>query len=121
MRKRLLGLGVVLSLGMVLGLGGPSGHPGEGSQPGANPWSGPTVALLASMQDRDRSEGARIFESDCTLCHDLGGITDNPGLYTEAAFRDLVIAMVEYGAALDSMDVDTLVEYLTETYGKLDP
>ncbi len=47
-----------------------------------------------------------------------GGITENPGVYTETAFRNLVIAMVDYGAPLDEEQIETLVGYLTTTYGK---
>ena len=72
----------------------------------------------APTQESDGPEGARLFESACTLCHDLGGITENPGVYTETAFRNLVIAMVDYGAPLDEEQIETLVGYLTTTYGK---
>ena len=37
------------------------------------------------------------------------------------AFRELVRAMVDYGAALDEREIETLVDYLTVTYGKKEP
>ncbi len=40
---------------------------------------------------------------------------------TEPEFRDLLVAMVEYGASLEATEIELLVVYLTETYGKRDP
>ena len=121
MRHPFISLPVVLSLGMLLGPGEPYGHGTEHGQAGPNLKARPMVSFQATTQEGERSEGNRLFESACTLCHDLRGITDNPGLYTEPEFRDLLVAMVEYGASLEATEIELLVVYLTETYGKRDP
>lgn len=112
------GLSIVLSIGMLFGLAQSYGHASERGAFGANSSAGLIVSFRASTQEDDRSGDARLFESVCTICHDVKGITDNPGVYTESAFRDLVIAMVDYGAPIDETEIEVLVGYLTETYGK---
>ena len=118
MRYPIISLPVVLSIGMLLGLGEAYPHSNGPGPFASNPSAGPIVSFRASMQEDDRSGDARLFESVCTICHDVKGITDNPGVYTESAFRDLVIAMVDYGAPIDETEIEVLVGYLTETYGK---
>jgi mono/diheme cytochrome c family protein len=83
--------------------------------------SGFAERFVSREQEGEPSEGARLFASACTICHDVGGITENPGIYTEQAFRDLVSAMVDYGAPLDEGEAEVLVQYLTATYGKKSP
>ena len=45
-------------------------------------------------------------------------IASNAGAYSEADFRDTVRRMVGYGAAVTEAQIEPLVGYLVETYGR---
>jgi hypothetical protein len=61
--------------------------------------------------------GRAILERACTSCHSLNGI-ERYAYASEGAYRELVSAMISYGAILSDEDKTTLVQYLFATYGK---
>ena len=77
----------------------------------------PTRAEAAAQQ-LPEGAGKRILEASCTSCHDLGEVTKLRGFYTRAQWRDTIVTMVEYGAAMEKTDVDVLADYLAQHLGK---
>jgi hypothetical protein len=63
-------------------------------------------------------EGRKILTVACTGCHDLTEVTKLRGYYTRAQWRDVVVTMKEYGAAVDEKQVDVLADYLAQSLGK---
>ena len=57
--------------------------------------------------------------ASCTSCHDLREVTKFRGYYTRAQWRDIVLAMVDYGADVTKADVDVLADYLNEHLGRV--
>ena len=74
--------------------------------------------VLAAADDLPDGEGKKILERSCTTCHDLTEVTKLRGFYTRAQWRDVVVTMKEYGAAVDDKQVDVLTDYLTANLGK---
>lgn len=62
--------------------------------------------------------GKRILQTHCTWCHDLGEVTKFNGFYNRAQWRDVVVTMVEYGAKVETDDVEVLSDYLVEHLGR---
>lgn len=75
-------------------------------------------AVMMAADDLPDGEGKKILEKSCTTCHDLTEITKLRGFYTRVQWRDVVVTMKEYGAAIDDKQVDVLTDYLTEALGK---
>lgn len=76
-------------------------------------------AILTAQNDGlPDGEGKRILLTACTNCHDLTEVTKLRGFYTRAQWRDLIVTMREYGAAVDEKQVDVLADYLGEHLGK---
>lgn len=61
--------------------------------------------------------GRAILERACTGCHSLNGI-EKYTYRSEGPYRELVSAMISYGAILSDEEKTTLVQYLFATYGK---
>ena len=61
-------------------------------------------------------EGSEIVEDVCTMCHDLTNITDSNR--TSEQWRSVVSQMMTQGAPLQDYEVDTVVDYLAENFGK---
>ena len=59
--------------------------------------------------------GEELLQARCTVCHDLGRV--EAAGKTQAEWEDEVAHMRELGAQLTDAEAQTLVEYLTETYG----
>jgi cytochrome c5 len=62
--------------------------------------------------------GKKVLQRACTTCHDLDEVTKFKGYYTRAQWKDIVVTMREYGAALDEGEVEPLAEYLFGALGK---
>ena len=62
--------------------------------------------------------GKKVLLRACTTCHDLDEVTKFKGYYTRAQWKDIVVTMKEYGAALDETEVQPLTDYLFESVGK---
>ena len=62
--------------------------------------------------------GKKVLLRACTTCHDLDEVTKFKGYYTRAQWKDIVVTMREYGAALADDEVDLLSDYLAEALGK---
>jgi competence protein ComEA len=83
------------------------------------------AALIASSpvgaapgDEMPEGEGRKILMASCTSCHDLSEVTKLRGFYTRAQWRDVVVTMKEYGAAVDEKQVDVLADYLAQNLGK---
>jgi hypothetical protein len=63
-------------------------------------------------------EGKSILERACTSCHDLGGLTNFKGFYTEKQWRELVIDMIKGGAEVKEDEIPILAKYLARHFGK---
>lgn len=62
--------------------------------------------------------GKRILQTSCTSCHDLGEVTKFRGYYTRAQWRDIVVTMVEYGAKMETNEIEVLSDYLVQQLGR---
>jgi competence protein ComEA len=83
-----------------------------------------TVALAghgaraaAPEDDLPEGEGKKILVGSCTSCHDLTEVTKFRGYYDRKQWRDVVVTMMEYGAAVDERQVDVLADYLAQHLG----
>jgi hypothetical protein len=54
----------------------------------------------------------------CTSCHGLNEVTKFRGFYNRQQWHDIVITMVDYGAAVKKEEVEVLTDYLVENLGK---
>ena len=63
-------------------------------------------------------EGKKILVTSCTSCHELTEVTKFRGYYDRQQWRDIVVTMMEYGAAIDDKQVDVLADYLAAHLGK---
>jgi competence protein ComEA len=63
-------------------------------------------------------EGKKILLASCTSCHDLSEVTKFRGYYNRTQWRDIVVTMMEYGAPVDSKQIDVLADYLAASLGK---
>lgn len=60
----------------------------------------------------------KVLLRACTMCHDLDEVTKFKGYYTRAQWKDIVVTMKEYGAALEDSEVEPLTDYLFAAVGK---
>lgn len=82
------------------------------------PASPPRAAAGAPEDDLPEGPGKKVLLRACTTCHDLDEVVKFKGYYTLKQWRDIVVTMKEYGAALDDAEVDVLAQYLAEAIGK---
>ena len=75
-------------------------------------------AVMIAADDLPDGEGKKILEKSCTTCHDLTEVTKLRGFYSRAQWRDVVVTMKEYGAAIDDKQVEVLTDYLAAHLGK---
>ena len=80
----------------------------------------PSAAPHAAAPGDDLPDGAgkKVLLRACTTCHDLDEVTKFKGYYTRAQWKDIVVTMREYGAALDEGEVEPLADYLFAALGK---
>ena len=76
------------------------------------------VSRTADAEALPGGAGKQILQASCTSCHDLGEVTKFRGYYNRAQWRDIVVTMVEYGAPVETTDVEVLADYLAEHLGK---
>ena len=81
-------------------------------------WSSTMPRAAAPGDDLPDGEGRKVLLRACTLCHDLDEITKFRGYYTRAQWKDIVVTMKEYGAAVSDGEVETLADYLAAAIGK---
>lgn len=84
----------------------------------ANAWALTGSQTVAPGDELPDGEGKKILQMSCTSCHDLGEVTKFRGYYTREQWRDIVLTMVEYGAALQPPEIDTLADYLEQHLGR---
>jgi hypothetical protein len=60
----------------------------------------------------------RPFKTSCTVCHDLREATKFRGYYNREQWQDVVATMMGYGANVKKEDVNLLVDYLTQSFGR---
>jgi competence protein ComEA len=63
-------------------------------------------------------EGKKILLASCTSCHDLTEVTKFRGYYDKKQWRDIVVTMKEYGAPIETKQIDILADYLVQHLGK---
>jgi hypothetical protein len=80
-------------------------------------WTAPGSGATPGDELPD-GEGKKILQASCTSCHDLGEVTKFRGYYTRDQWRDVVVTMVDYGAALEPPQVDILADYLEQHLGR---
>ena len=76
------------------------------------------AADAAKKEDPDAA-GARILNTACTTCHDLGPITRRAD--DKAAWESVVYGMVGNGADVKDAEIPVLVDYLVKHYGPPKP
>jgi cytochrome c5 len=86
-------------------------------QPAAAPAAAARTADADALPD---GAGLRILRTHCTWCHDLGEVTKFKGYYNRAQWRDIVVTMVDYGAKVESGEVEVLSDYLVQHLGRKD-
>ena len=80
--------------------------------------SSPSPRAAAPGDELPDSPGKKVLLRACTTCHDLDEVTKFKGYYTRAQWKDIVVTMRDYGAALDEGEVEPLAEYLFAALGK---
>lgn len=78
---------------------------------------GPGTEAAAAPAPAGSGEMATLLESACTACHGLDLLETNTAGFAAGQFRDTVIRMIQYGAAVGEDQIEPMVAYLTETYG----
>jgi cytochrome c5 len=82
-------------------------------------WLVLTVALAtlsrAVAQELPEGEGKQLLEERCAGCHSLKVVVSLK--QSRAAWKELVVKMVEYGARLDDQEIDVATGYLTKHFG----
>ena len=72
--------------------------------------------LMAVPQELPEGEGKKLVEERCASCHGLTPVVSLK--QSQAAWKDLVVKMVEFGAQLDDKEVDIATEYLAKHFGR---
>ena len=82
-------------------------------------WLGLTVAIatlaIGVPQELPEGEGKKLLEERCTNCHSVTPVVSLK--QSQAAWKELVVKMVGYGAQLDDKEVDVATAYLTKHFG----
>ena len=66
-------------------------------------------------QELPEGEGRKLLEERCTNCHSVTPVVSLK--QSQAAWKELVVKMVGYGAQLDDKEVDVATAYLTKHFG----
>src|SRR5215813_15251164 len=74
-----------------------------------------TTLSMAVPQELPEGEGKKLVEERCASCHSLKPVVSLK--QSQAAWRELVVKMVGYGAQLDDKEVDIATEYLAKHFG----
>ena len=81
-------------------------------------WAAAPARTGAPGDELPDGPGKKLLLRACTTCHDLDEVTKFKGYYTRAQWKDIVVTMKEYGAALNETEVQALTDYLFESVGK---
>ena len=81
-------------------------------------WAAAPLKAGAPGDELPDGPGKKVLQRACVTCHDLDEVTKFKGYYTRAQWKDIVVTMKEYGAAVDDAEIDTLAEYLWSVIGK---
>ena len=98
--------------------GGPALLAAGASLIAAIAWTPASSHAAAPGDELPDGAGKKVLLRACTTCHDLDEVTKFKGYYTRAQWKDIVVTMKEYGAALDDGEVEPLAEYLFAAIGK---
>ena len=77
-----------------------------------------TASRTAEAEALPDGPGKRVLQTHCNWCHDLGEVTKFRGYYNRAQWRDIVMTMVDYGAKVETGNVEVLSDYLVQHLGK---
>ena len=81
-------------------------------------FSSTTPRAAAPGDELPDAPAKKVLLRACTMCHDLDEVTKFKGYYTRAQWKDIVVTMREYGAALQDNEVEPLTDYLFAAVGK---
>ena len=81
-------------------------------------WSSTSPRAAAPGDELPDAPAKKVLLRACTMCHDLDEVTKFKGYYTRAQWKDIVVTMREYGAALEDNEVEPLTDYLFAAVGK---
>ena len=81
-------------------------------------WSSTASHAAAPGDELPDGPAKKVLERACTTCHDLDEVTKFKGYYTRAQWKDIVVTMRDYGAALEDNEVEPLTDYLFAALGK---
>jgi len=70
---------------------------------------------MAAPQELPEGDGKKIVEERCAGCHSLKPVVSLK--QSKAAWKELVVKMVGYGAQLDDKEVDVATAYLAKYFG----
>ncbi|HEY1307100.1 MAG TPA: cytochrome c [Vicinamibacterales bacterium] len=108
--RALIAIGASVLITTIAMTGSPAGSAFAGAT-----FMGPTAGPEDELPD---GEGKKILLSSCTSCHELTEVTKFRGYYNRDQWRDIVVTMMEYGAPVDSKQVEVLADYLAASLGK---
>ena len=93
----------------------PEVHAGRSARPAV--WLVVTFVTLsmAAPQELPEGDGKKLVEERCAGCHSLKPVVSLK--QSKAAWKELVVKMVGYGAQLDDNEVNVATEYLTKHFG----
>jgi cytochrome c5 len=77
------------------------------------------TALPIAAQELPEGAGKKLLEDRCVSCHSLKPVVTLK--QSQAAWKELVVKMVGYGAQLDGKEVEVATGYLTKYFGPLSP
>ncbi len=82
-------------------------------------WIVLTVAFatlpMAVAQELPEGDGKKLIEERCAGCHSLKPVVSLK--QSQAAWKELVVKMVGYGAQLDDQEAEVATGYLTKHFG----
>ena len=81
-------------------------------------WPSSAPHAAAPGDELPDGAGKRVLLRACTTCHELDEVTKFKGYYSRAQWKDIVVTMKEYGAALEDNEVEPLADYLFAAIGK---
>jgi cytochrome c5 len=122
---RIFKLGAVFALMAAAVLGGCGGKkaaeagaaPAEaGGPPAAAETPAPGASAASAASAESEPPGKALLEARCTVCHNLNRVRKRKE--TREGWEKIVAKMKKKGAVLDDAERESLLKYLTATYGK---
>lgn len=94
---------------------------GQPVEPAKNPYASEAWVLPPETAKLKETEGIKVIQSNCLLCHSVDYISTQPKL-TRAQWTAGVEKMrAKFGAVISTNTVPQIVEYLTVNYGRENP